>query len=173
MPGIISSYVRRAVVLIGAAAVVQSAIPPDAAMAHKGAAGVVMHRMNMMKDLQKAMRDMAAMLQGERRYDAARFVTHAVTIRAHARRLPAMFPKGSNPRPSEALPTVWRDWNDFLVVMKAMGSSADNLVIAGYCRAAGQPEWRAPRLCGRGAHLLRVPQAFPPAQMSASRHARR
>lgn len=97
------------------------------AQAHKGATGVVMHRMNMMKDLQKAMRDMAAMLQGKRRYDQARFDTHIATIRAHARHMPAMFPKGSNPKPSEALPEIWGNWNDFLVLVKALEKSADHL----------------------------------------------
>lgn len=97
------------------------------ALAHKGATGVVMHRMSMMKDLQKAMRDMAAMLKGKRRLAPAQFVGHAATIRAHARKLPAMFPKGSNPKPSEALSTIWRDWNDFTVLMKAMETSADHL----------------------------------------------
>jgi cytochrome c556 len=96
--------------------------PP--ATAHKGATGVVMHRMHMMKALAKAMKDMAAMLKGKQRYDPARFAMHAAAIRKHAADLPKMFPKGSNPKPSEALPGIWQDWDGFLVRLRAMDTAA-------------------------------------------------
>ena len=100
------------------------------ATAHKGATGVVMHRMHMMKSLQKAMRDMVAMLKGKRRFDPARFAAHATAIKRHAAQLPIMFPKGSNPKPSEALPNIWQDWDGFLARTMAMAKSAGALEAA-------------------------------------------
>lgn len=100
------------------------------AAAHKGATGVVMHRMHMMKALATAMKEMAAMLKGKRRYDPARFSLHAAAIRKHAADLPKMFPKGSNPKPSEALPGIWQDWDGFLARRRAMDSAAAELAAA-------------------------------------------
>jgi len=83
-------------------------------MAHEGADGVVKHRIQAMKDMGQAMKDLAAMVRGQASYDAERVKANARTIAGHAGpSLLSLFPEGSNGPPSEALQSVWQDWQDF------------------------------------------------------------
>jgi cytochrome c556 len=129
MTGARVTRLGRVVIAAALAMLIGMSYVPSAA-AHKGATGVVMHRMEMMKALAAVMKEMAAMLKGLKRYDPARIKVHAETIRKHAADLPKMFPKGSNPKPSDALPVIWQDWNGFLARRRAMDVAAGALAAA-------------------------------------------
>ncbi len=98
--------------------------------AHSGATGMVKDRMNMMKDMGEAMKEMAAMLRGKTVYDAERVKKLATDMQAHSEHIPKMFPKGSNTKPSEAKGTIWTEPEGFVKSAKALGDYAGTL--AGY-----------------------------------------
>jgi len=83
--------------------------------AHKGAKGVVMERMMAMKSMGDGMKTIAAMVTGKAPYDASTTKTIAAEINQHAVSIPKHFPKGSIDGPSEALPSIWEDWDGFKV----------------------------------------------------------
>lgn len=121
---------RRFAGVVVVVAIAAAALATGPAGAHKGATGIVMERMELMKSLQRVMKDLGDMVKGKRPLDAAQVKAHAAAIKRHAVQLPKMFPKGSNPHPSEALPSVWTDWETFVARSGAMGDAADKLAAA-------------------------------------------
>ncbi len=81
--------------------------------AHKGAKGIVMERMMSMKSMGDGMKSIAAMVTGKAPYDANKTKAISAEIEKHATAIPKQFPKGSIKGPSEALPAIWQDWDDF------------------------------------------------------------
>lgn len=92
---------------------VSAVLLPALSFAHTGATGVVRERMEAMKDIASAMKTVAAMLRGKSAFEAEAASSAARTINAHAVEMPALFPKDSNPAPSEALPAIWENWQEF------------------------------------------------------------
>ncbi len=96
------------------ASVVLAAIPAvQLAMAHQGATGIVKTRMDDMKAIETAMKTLLAMIKKPRTFNHKTAIENAAFLAKRADALPKLFPKGSNPHPSEALPAIWANWPDF------------------------------------------------------------
>ncbi|SFJ06230.1 c-type cytochrome [Albimonas pacifica] len=104
------------------------------ALAHGGAEGVVMERMEAMKDIAGATKAIAQMLKGEAPYDAAAVRDQAgVIVAAGGESLVAMFPEGTGHAPSEAAPAIWSEPDRFAALAgrlaetaRALAEAADN-----------------------------------------------
>jgi cytochrome c556 len=84
------------------------------AVAHKGATGIVKERMEAMKGMSAAMKQIKAMLKGRADYDPARIAELSRAIARHSgESLVKVFPRGSLHRPSRAKPEVWEKWRVF------------------------------------------------------------
>lgn len=94
----------------------------DQGYAHKGAMGVVKERMDMMDEIGDNMKDIKAMIQRKQPFDAAKMARHAESIRTASMHIKQVFPEGSLNHPSEALPSIWKDWDQF-------SSLADQLIV--------------------------------------------
>jgi len=100
-------------------------------MAHEDADGVVKQRMQAMKDMGQAMKDLAAMVRRETSYDAERVKANTRTIAGHAGpSMLSLFPEGSNGPPSEARQEVWQDWQDFARLASDLAEKATAMEVA-------------------------------------------
>ncbi len=81
--------------------------------AHKGATGVVKERMMAMKSMGRQMKELGAMVTGKTPYDADRAREIAAALSEHVKEIPDQFPKDSLDPPTEALPRIWKNWEDF------------------------------------------------------------
>lgn len=100
------------------------------ALAHTGATGVVKERMDMMSDVAKSMKIIGQMIKGQVTYNPQDVQSAALNIEKHAKHFPMLFPEGSTQEPSEALPIVWENWEEFkkqLSVMEAKSSKLAEL----------------------------------------------
>ncbi len=98
-------------ILIASAAVLAASA---AAFAHSGATGIVKERMDQMSVIAKSMKAIGGMMKGETAYDAAVVEVEAAKIASHGgETLTKLFPEGSTKHPSEALPAIWTDWEQF------------------------------------------------------------
>ncbi|MCW8891020.1 MAG: cytochrome c [Sedimenticola sp.] len=95
-------------------AVLVLTIQPLTLMAHGKATGIVKQRMELMKKIEKQMRSISIMEKGKLPYDATRISQHAEMIRRSSSKIPALFPEGSLHKPTEALPVIWEQWDQFL-----------------------------------------------------------
>ena len=86
---------------------------PTLTLAHSGATGIVKKRMEVMKDVGAVMKELGAMVKGDAGFDAATVARRAGDLKAHAAGMPALFPVGSIDGPSEALPSIWEDFEGF------------------------------------------------------------
>jgi cytochrome c556 len=86
---------------------------PGLALAHEGAKGVVKERMDLMKGQQKQMKLIGDMAKGKKKLDAAKAADAARDLGATTKKIPELFPEGSNGHPSEALDAVWKEWGRF------------------------------------------------------------
>lgn len=99
--------------------------------AHGGASGIVKTRMGMMGDMGKSMKEIAAMMRGKKEYDAQQVRAHATAIAAHGgKKMTTTFPEGSIMPPSEALPSIWRDWEKFSLLANDITKYAKVLVLS-------------------------------------------
>jgi cytochrome c556 len=97
-----------------AAALALSGMVHFDASAHKGAKGVVKHRMHVMKGMGDNMKSLKQMFDGEIPYEAAKAEAAAASIEKHGgAALTKMFPKGSMQKPTEATPKIWENWESF------------------------------------------------------------
>ena len=78
------------------------------ALAHEGAKGVVKERMDLMKGQAKQMKLIGDMAKGKKKFDAAKAAAAAHDLGATTKKIPELFPEGSNKHPSEALDAVWK-----------------------------------------------------------------
>ncbi|MCB1471886.1 MAG: cytochrome c [Rhodobiaceae bacterium] len=114
------------------------AVISTAALAHQGATGVVKQRMEAMKDTASQMKTIAGMVKGESALDAEVVASSATIISRHAEEIPGLFPEGSIRKPSEALPEIWTNWDDFTSRAQRLAGRARNLAeIAGSNAEAG------------------------------------
>lgn len=124
----------KRILLIPAAVAITVVFSTIVAFAHGGATGIVKERMEVMDQIGDAMKALTAMMRGKETYDAARVRTIAATIEDHGgKALTDLFPHDSMQKPSEALPSIWRDWDRFSALAeelsnnaKALGMAADN-----------------------------------------------
>ena len=116
------------------------------AQAHEGATGIVKERMDAMEDMAKAMKEIRRRMLANR--DLRGIASEAARIASAAQRLPQLFPPGSNGGPSEALPSVWRQWPKFQAEAERLvqetgklaqsAASGDPKEVAAQYRSAGQ-----------------------------------
>ena len=107
-------------------------VDPASVSAHGGAKGIVKERMDLMKDIGKAMKTLGAMARGKVPLDSAKVKAAAGSIAQHGQKIPALFPKGSTKGVTEAGPRIWQDPEGFR-------KSADEMVAIAR-EVAGQSE---------------------------------
>ena len=110
------------------------------ALAHEGATGVVKERMDLMKGQAKQMKLIGDMAKGKKKFDAAKAAAAAHDLGATTKKIPDLFPEGSNKHPSEALDAVWKEWDRFKGDAHDAEAAANALESA--LQASGQ-DWRA------------------------------
>ena len=125
-------HLRKAIRLRGAPVALLGVLAlSGVAFAHGGATGIVKQRMETMKGFGAAMKEMSIMFRGKAPYDAARVRQSAASIRGHGGdALVRLFPRGSNPHPSEARAEIWRDWDRFKGLAESLVRRADALAKA-------------------------------------------
>jgi cytochrome c556 len=111
------------------------------AAAHDGAKGVVKDRMDLMKHQQKELKLLGDMARGKTAFDAAEAAKAARELGATTRKIADLFPKGSDGHSSEALDTIWEDWDRFTGNAKDAEAAADALATT-LDDAAGA-DWKA------------------------------
>ena len=85
-----------------------------AALAHSGATGIVLERMNGMTAMRDIIGELAPMRQGEVRYDAFTVSEGGDIIAQHAgETMLTLFPDGSIQGVTYAKPEIWAKWQDF------------------------------------------------------------
>ena len=118
-------HIRSAILLLCLCA----AIP--LAAAHEGATGIVKERMMAMDGVGKAMKEIKAMLRGQKAYDAQSLAILARRIRDQSgTALTRLFPEDSLRHPSKASPEVWQRWELFERLARDLGTSAEALAVA-------------------------------------------
>jgi cytochrome c556 len=110
-------FALAAVVIVGA----------NFAFAHEGAKGVVKERMELMKQQQKDAKLISDMAKGKVKFDAVKAAAAARDLVTTSQKIPDLFPKGSDGHPSEALPEIWTDWDQFTGNAKDLETIADTL----------------------------------------------
>jgi cytochrome c556 len=111
----------------GAMALAASAVAA-VAMAHNGATGVVLERMNGMTAMRDTVAELAPMMQGAVPYDAFIVSEGAAVIAGHAgETMLSLFPEGSLEGVTYAKPEIWTNWQDFAALAEEMRVYADAL----------------------------------------------
>ncbi|HEU0017870.1 MAG TPA: cytochrome c [Methyloceanibacter sp.] len=116
------------------------AIGTSFALAHEGAKGVVKERMDLMKGQAKQMKLIGDMAKGKKKFDAAKAAAAAQDLGKTTKKIPELFPEGSNGHPSEALDAVWKEWDRFKGDAQDAEAAANALETA--LQALGQ-DWKA------------------------------
>ena len=107
--------------------IVTAIIISSLAYAHDGATGVIKQRMDMMGEIAKAMKSIGQMIKGEQAYDSEVATVAAREIENHTVGLSQLFPEGSTTKPSEALPVIWENWDEFNRLLEEMKIQSKNL----------------------------------------------
>jgi cytochrome c556 len=128
------------------------------ALAHDGATGMVMQRMEAMKEIGSSMKAIGAMVKGEREFDGAAVESAAGVIAGHAKHMPHMFPEGSLDKPTEALPVIWVRWDNFTGIAKTM--EADAMALAKAAKVASSAQDILPQLAEVGKSCKSCHQDF-------------
>lgn len=97
------------------------------ASAHGGATGVVKERMELMKSMGDRMKKMGAMVKGKVTFDSASIAVNAQEIKQAAPEINNLFPEGSTQKPSEALPRIWEEREQFDALTLSMIKEAGKL----------------------------------------------
>lgn len=109
--------------LVGTAAFAASA----GVLAHGGATGIVKQRMDGMKAMGDAVKEISAMFRSGT-YDADLVKSGAEVIKKHAgEALLEVFPEGTDGAPSEAKPAIWTQWDEFAELANELAIAADAL----------------------------------------------
>lgn len=107
------------------------------AFAHEGATGVVKERMLMMKDISSQMKTLGQMIKGELGFDPKLASSAARNIASHGLEMLVLFPEGSIDKPSEALETIWQEWDRFEQLTEDFVLKANELAEAS--KSASEP----------------------------------
>lgn len=97
------------------------------AFAHGGATGIVKDRMDSMSAMGKAMKTIIKELKSKSNMDSDLIIKSSQLIIKHSSMIPQMFPQGTHGKPSEALPTIWSEWDTFTSMAEDTGSQAGNM----------------------------------------------
>jgi len=108
-------------------AVIFSASFFSISFAHDGATGIVKQRMDMMSDVASSMKTLGQMIRGKNEYNPDSAESAALKIEKHAKHFHTLFPEGSTEEPSEALPAIWQDWEEFQKLLTTMENEAREL----------------------------------------------
>ncbi|WP_171182114.1 cytochrome c [Ruegeria sp. HKCCD8929] len=101
------------------------------ALAHGGATGIVKERMDGMSAMKESMKILTPMMQGKVPYNEQTVRREAEKIGHHAgESLTKLFPKGSDDKPSEAKPAIWRDWDAFSELAEQLHAYSEGLALA-------------------------------------------
>ena len=92
--------------------------------AHEGATGVVNERMDLMKRQQRDVKLIGEMAKGKTAFDAVKAAEAARDIGVTSAKTPGLFPEGSDGHPSEALPSIWQEWDHFTKSAEELKQSA-------------------------------------------------
>lgn len=111
-----------------------------AALAHSGATGVVLERMQGMSAMAKTLKTLSPMMRGQVPYDADVVRSEADAMIGHAgEQMTRLFPEGSGGGVSKALPSVWDDDEKFAALAEDLRTAAEGLKLsAGNGLAAAQ-----------------------------------
>lgn len=96
-------------------------------LAHGGAKGVIKERMSVMKNIGKEMKKAGAMIKGKEAFDSKRISTYAKTISETSPGIPDLFPQHSLQKPTEALPAIWEEWDQFSALSLKLTEEAGKL----------------------------------------------
>lgn len=111
----------------GAMALAASAVA-TMAVAHTGASGVALERMNGMTAMRDTVAELAPMMQGAVPYDAFIVSEGANVIASHAgETMLSLFPEGSLEGVTYAKPEIWSNWQDFAALAEEMKLYAEAL----------------------------------------------
>jgi cytochrome c556 len=80
------------------------------------------------------------MAKGKKKFDAAKAAAAARDLGVTTKKIPELFPEGSNKHPSEALDAVWKEWDRFKGDAHDAEAAANALAAA--LEASGQ-DWKA------------------------------
>ncbi len=150
---------RRGLVCAGVAIIISAA---TLALAHSGATGVVKERMELMEGIGDAMKILADTFKGKRAYDAETVRSAALEIHNRAgEKITRLFPENSLDKPSEALPDIWENWEEFKTLAgqaasysEALAKAADNPGGPGDSSSATRGGTGRGALSGRGQDLM-------------------
>lgn len=97
------------------------------AQAHGSATGIVKERMDMMQGIGDKMKEVGAMIKGQTSFDSYEISRHAKRISEHSPSITKLFPEGSLDKPSEALPSIWKEWDEFSALTTKLTTEAEKL----------------------------------------------
>ena len=132
---------KNLIVLLSMAAAVGVAVPGTQrpVHAHEGATGIVKERMMAMGEVGKSMKGISAMLKDEVPYDGAEVARLSGVIHARSGdHLTKLFPAGSLDAPTEALPSIWEQWDRFDALARRLTDAAKNLEAAAADRSGAR-----------------------------------
>lgn len=123
-----------------------------AALAHSGATGVVKERMDGMIALGGVVKELNPMMRAQTPFDAERVRAGADVMIQHAgEQMTRLFPEGSDGMPSEALPIIWEEWDEFTALAEQLALRAEGLKLsADVGLAASQDSGGASMMGGGG-----------------------
>lgn len=139
---------RTRVVILATAVTIAGA----AALAHSGATGVVKERMDGMAALGKVVKELTPMIRGQTQFDADQVRGSADLMITHAgEQMTRLFPEGSDGMPSQALPVIWEDWEEFAALAEQLELRAEGFKLsADVGLAASQADQGASMMGGSG-----------------------
>ena len=97
------------------------------AFAHSGATGVVKQRMESMKAIAWSMKAISKLDWANPEKARASLQKNAEAIGGHASHIVKMFPEGSIKGPSEAIPAIWEEPDEFQRLANALKTRAADL----------------------------------------------
>lgn len=101
------------------------------ALAHSGASGVVLDRMNGMTAMRDTVAELAPMMQGAVPYDTFIVSEGASVLAGHAGdTMLSLFPEGSLEGVTYAKPEIWSDWQKFAALAEELKTYSDALALA-------------------------------------------
>jgi len=129
--------------ILGTAIALSVSLSSGVVMAHGGASGIVMERMDLMKEMKTSMKSMSAMFSGKAEYDEAVVKEAARAIeRNSGEAMTKLFPEGSLHGPTEAKPEIWQEWDRFAALadqLKRYGAALEKAADNGMASSGGAP----------------------------------
>lgn len=107
------------------------------------------------------MKRLAPVMCSQTQYDPDVVRSAADTMIGHAgAQLTELFPEGANGEPSEALDTIWEDWEEFTALTEAFRASAEDMKLAADNGLAGQGDMPGGGMMGDGQGMMGTGQTM-------------